>query len=162
MPPPPETVEAVDHAQRDQATGIAREGAELARSLGLNASPRAIPDEVDVADTLLQVADVPWWWDEKRITTDRRELKKQIQEVFDSQDFKDETIRVSVVAPLPKFEEAIRRKLPEGPRKKLEAVLGPDHRLVLLEVEKGDRKGKGILAVRVKDQKARVVGIVKF
>jgi nucleotide-binding universal stress UspA family protein len=56
LPPDPETVEAVDDAQRDHATQVAREGAAMARSLGLEAEPHPVPDEADVADTLLDVA----------------------------------------------------------------------------------------------------------
>jgi nucleotide-binding universal stress UspA family protein len=56
--PPPdfETIEAIDRAQREHAVRVAREGAELARSLGLAAEPEAEPDEVDVADTLMKLA----------------------------------------------------------------------------------------------------------
>jgi nucleotide-binding universal stress UspA family protein len=56
MLPDPDTIEAVDHAQRDHASRVAGEGAELARSLGLTAEPHAVPDEVDVADTLIDLA----------------------------------------------------------------------------------------------------------
>jgi len=56
-PPDPETVAEVDRAQRDHATQVARAGAELARSLGLAAEPRPVEDEVDVADTLVDLAD---------------------------------------------------------------------------------------------------------
>ena len=56
IPPDPETVEAVDRGQRDHATRVAGEGAELARSLGLAAEPHAVADEVDVADTVLHLA----------------------------------------------------------------------------------------------------------
>jgi nucleotide-binding universal stress UspA family protein len=59
MAPPldPETVAEVDRAQRDHATQVARAGAELATSLGLAAGPRPVEDEVDVADTLVDIAD---------------------------------------------------------------------------------------------------------
>jgi nucleotide-binding universal stress UspA family protein len=56
FPPDPETVEAVDRAQRDHATTVAQQGADLARSLGLVAEAHAVPDEADVADTLIQLA----------------------------------------------------------------------------------------------------------
>jgi len=56
-PPDPETVAEIDRAQRDYATQVARVGAELARSLGLAAAPRPVEDEVDVADTLVDLAD---------------------------------------------------------------------------------------------------------
>jgi nucleotide-binding universal stress UspA family protein len=52
----PETIKAVDHAQQEHASRVALEGAELARSLGLEAEPHAVPDEADVADTLINVA----------------------------------------------------------------------------------------------------------
>jgi nucleotide-binding universal stress UspA family protein len=56
IPTDPQTVEAVDRAQREHATQVAGEGAELARSLGLAAAPHAVPDEVDVADTVIGLA----------------------------------------------------------------------------------------------------------
>ena len=56
LPPDPATVEAVDDAQRDRASHMAAEGAELARSLGLEAEAHPVPDELDIADTLLEIA----------------------------------------------------------------------------------------------------------
>jgi nucleotide-binding universal stress UspA family protein len=56
VPPDPATVDAVDRAQREHASTVAADGAELARSLGLAAEPRAVPEEVDVADTLIEIA----------------------------------------------------------------------------------------------------------
>ena len=56
IPPDPETVAAVDDAQHEHAARIAREGAELAGSLGLAGEPHDVPDELDVADTLLELA----------------------------------------------------------------------------------------------------------
>ena len=55
-PPDPATVEAIDRLQREHASTVAGDGAEFARSLGLAAEPQAVPDEVDVADTLLGIA----------------------------------------------------------------------------------------------------------
>lgn len=43
IPPDPETAEAVDRAQREHASRVAAEGAELARSLGLAADPTPYP-----------------------------------------------------------------------------------------------------------------------
>src|ERR687894_2928008 len=56
IPPDPEMIESGDRAQLEHASRIAEEGAELARSLGLEAEPHVVPDEVNVADTLLAVA----------------------------------------------------------------------------------------------------------
>jgi nucleotide-binding universal stress UspA family protein len=56
LPPDPETVEMIDRAEREHASTVAAEGAELARSLGLAAEPRAVPDELDAADTLIDIA----------------------------------------------------------------------------------------------------------
>ena len=56
IPPDLATVDAVDRAERELASAVAADGAELARSLGLAAEPQAVPDEVDVADTLLEMA----------------------------------------------------------------------------------------------------------
>ena len=56
LPPDPATVEAVDRAQREHASTVAGDGAEFARSVGLAAEAQAVPDEVDVADTLIGIA----------------------------------------------------------------------------------------------------------
>ena len=56
LPPDPATIEEVDRLQREHASTVAAEGAEFARSLGLVAEPQAVPDEVDVADTLIDIA----------------------------------------------------------------------------------------------------------
>ena len=56
IPVDPETVGEVDQAQQDHAARLAGEGAELAGSLGLAAEAHAEPDELDVADTVLDVA----------------------------------------------------------------------------------------------------------
>ncbi len=116
------------------------------------------------AEALLEVAGVPWWWDETRITNDRDELKKQFQVVFDKQDLAnewDEGIEVRLIAPLTKFEELVQKKFPDDRRKKLEEFLGQDHCLVSILVERGEQHTKGVLAVRVKDGKAKVVGFVE-
>jgi nucleotide-binding universal stress UspA family protein len=54
--PDPATAEAVDRLQREHASSVAADGAELARSLGLTAEPRAVPDEADVARMLIDIA----------------------------------------------------------------------------------------------------------
>ena len=56
MAPDPATVAAIDRDQREQAAAVAADGAELALSVGLAAEPQAIPGEVDVADTLIEIA----------------------------------------------------------------------------------------------------------
>lgn len=56
LPPDLATIEAVDRRQRERAATVAAEGAEFARSVGLVAEPQSAPDEVDVADTLLEMA----------------------------------------------------------------------------------------------------------
>ena len=52
----PATVDEIDRDQRERALVIAADGAEFARSVGLVAEPQAVPDEVDVADTLIDIA----------------------------------------------------------------------------------------------------------
>ena len=52
----PATVEAVDRVQSEHASTVAADGAERARSAGLAAEPQAIPDALDVADTLIDIA----------------------------------------------------------------------------------------------------------
>jgi nucleotide-binding universal stress UspA family protein len=56
-PPDPNTVAELDRAQRDHSTKVAQAGAELAKSLGLQATPHPVEDDVDVADTLIQLAE---------------------------------------------------------------------------------------------------------
>jgi nucleotide-binding universal stress UspA family protein len=51
-----ETALEVDHAVEAHAARVAAQGAELARSLGLDAEPVAIADEVNVAETLVHLA----------------------------------------------------------------------------------------------------------
>ena len=56
LPPDPVTVEALDRLHREHASAVADEGAEFARSVGLAAEAEAVPDELDVADTLIGIA----------------------------------------------------------------------------------------------------------
>jgi nucleotide-binding universal stress UspA family protein len=52
----PTTMDEVDRVARQHASAVAADGTEFARSLGLVAEPQAVPDEVDVADTLIDIA----------------------------------------------------------------------------------------------------------
>jgi nucleotide-binding universal stress UspA family protein len=52
----PATVLDMDHELGLRAERVAGEGAELARSLGLDAQPLAMPDGGDIANTILDVA----------------------------------------------------------------------------------------------------------
>jgi nucleotide-binding universal stress UspA family protein len=52
----PSTVLMVDDELRRQAERVSGEGAELARSLGLDAEPLVVPDSGDVARAILDVA----------------------------------------------------------------------------------------------------------
>ena len=56
LPPDPATIEEIDRIQREHASTVAADGAEFARSLGLIAEPRPVPDKVDIADTLIDMA----------------------------------------------------------------------------------------------------------
>jgi nucleotide-binding universal stress UspA family protein len=56
LAPDPATIETLDRVQREHASSVAAEGAELAGSLGLAAKPHVVPDELDVADTLIDIA----------------------------------------------------------------------------------------------------------
>jgi nucleotide-binding universal stress UspA family protein len=47
----------VDRSVHDHAERVCQEGAALAKSLGLDAQPLAVPDEGDVARTILKVAE---------------------------------------------------------------------------------------------------------
>ena len=52
----PAALEAVEHFERERASTVAADGAERARLAGLAAEPQAVPDEVDVANTLIDIA----------------------------------------------------------------------------------------------------------
>jgi nucleotide-binding universal stress UspA family protein len=52
----PEVAHEVDQELHRQADGVAHTGAELARSLGLEAEPLSVPDDGDVAYTILNLA----------------------------------------------------------------------------------------------------------
>jgi nucleotide-binding universal stress UspA family protein len=52
----PSTVLTVDEALRGHAERVANEGAELAKSLGLDAEPLAMADARDIARTIVEVA----------------------------------------------------------------------------------------------------------
>ena len=52
----PETALQVDRSEHDHAEQVAREGAELARSLGLDAEPLALADAGGVSSTILDAA----------------------------------------------------------------------------------------------------------
>ena len=56
LPSDPATLEAIDRTQREHASTVADRGGGFARSVGLVAVPQAVPDEVDVADTLIDIA----------------------------------------------------------------------------------------------------------
>ena len=56
LPPDPATMAAVDRLQHEHASRVAPEGAELARTLALDAEAHAVPDDVDIADTVLEIA----------------------------------------------------------------------------------------------------------
>jgi nucleotide-binding universal stress UspA family protein len=56
LPPDPATIKEIDRVQREHASTVAADGAEFARSVGLLAEPQVVPEEVDVADTLIDIA----------------------------------------------------------------------------------------------------------
>ena len=56
LPPDPATVEELALQAIEHASNVAADGAEFARSVGLAAEPQAVPDEVNVADTLIDIA----------------------------------------------------------------------------------------------------------
>ncbi len=53
----PATALSIDKGVHARAEQVAGEGAELARSLGLDAQPLAVPDERNVPETILKVAE---------------------------------------------------------------------------------------------------------
>ncbi|HZL47789.1 MAG TPA: universal stress protein [Solirubrobacteraceae bacterium] len=56
MPYDPATVQEIDKAAEDHARDIAEDGMKLAQAGGLEAEALAVPDAVDVADTILSTA----------------------------------------------------------------------------------------------------------
>jgi nucleotide-binding universal stress UspA family protein len=54
--PDPATLQAVDRVQHEHASTVASQGAELPRSLGLAAEPQAVAEEVNVAQTVIEIA----------------------------------------------------------------------------------------------------------
>jgi nucleotide-binding universal stress UspA family protein len=52
-----EEMVAVDRMQRDHAAAAAEQGADVARALGATVEAVAVPDDVDVAETLASVAE---------------------------------------------------------------------------------------------------------
>ncbi len=55
--PDPDEVAAIDQAQSGHAAGMAQAGARLARELGATAEALPVPDAVNVAQTLVEIAD---------------------------------------------------------------------------------------------------------
>jgi nucleotide-binding universal stress UspA family protein len=55
--PDPIDVAAVDRAQSDHATNAAEAGASVARGLGATVEALAVPDSVDIAETLASIAE---------------------------------------------------------------------------------------------------------
>jgi nucleotide-binding universal stress UspA family protein len=55
--PDPGAVAAVDRAESDHASDVAEAGARLARELGTTAEALAMPDSLDVAETLVAIAE---------------------------------------------------------------------------------------------------------
>jgi nucleotide-binding universal stress UspA family protein len=56
-PPTPEEIETVERAQKDHATSAAQAGAQIATDLGATAESVPIPEGVNVAETLIAIAD---------------------------------------------------------------------------------------------------------
>src|SRR4051795_10467332 len=57
IPPSAETMATVDRAQRDHAADAAEAGAAIARELGAEAEPYAVPEERDIAETIAELAE---------------------------------------------------------------------------------------------------------
>ncbi len=57
IPPDPEMLAMVDRAQHEHADATAAAGAQIARDLGATAEPYAVPDEVNVAEKIVAVAE---------------------------------------------------------------------------------------------------------
>jgi hypothetical protein len=109
-------------------------------------------------DGLLKVADVPFCENGRRVIREREALKKMYQTVLKEKEFSKAKVKVKMVTTLPKLEELSKDKFSEKERKNLGEVLGKDHRVVLIEIERPDgKKGQALLGVRLRDGKAKVV-----
>jgi nucleotide-binding universal stress UspA family protein len=56
-PPTPEQIQAVDRAQHEHATSMAQAGARLVRELGAMAEALPVVESLDVAETVISIAD---------------------------------------------------------------------------------------------------------
>jgi uncharacterized protein (TIGR03067 family) len=91
----------------------------------------------------------------KEIFKNRDDLKKELQTIFSEKDFSKDKLRIKMVAPLLKLEERLKKKAPRR-----ELWLGKDHRMVLAEIERGERTFRLVFAVRIQEGKAKVVGVI--
>ena len=57
VPPDPQTLAMVEDAQHEHADSTAAAGAQMARELGVTAEPHAVPDEVNIVETIAAVAE---------------------------------------------------------------------------------------------------------
>ena len=57
IPPTPEEIEAMDHAQHDHAKAMAEAGARIASEEGASAEALPVPDSTDVPGTILAIAE---------------------------------------------------------------------------------------------------------
>jgi nucleotide-binding universal stress UspA family protein len=56
IPPDPETVQITDRVEHEHADSMAEAGAAIVRGLGGEAQPMSIPDSVNVAETVIGIA----------------------------------------------------------------------------------------------------------
>lgn len=104
-------------------------------------------------DAVMKIVDVPFFWDGKKTIKDRDDLRKEIVGVFAEKDFSEVTLEVKEVFTV----EVVQGKLKEKERELLKDVVTKDDRVVLLGTNMD--KDKVAVFVRLRDGKARVVGI---
>jgi hypothetical protein len=109
---------------------------------------------------LMKLVATPFCTGRQEIVEDKNELKKVWKKNLANTDVEKVKITIEKVGTLEKLEEATGKKMKEEKRNMLVKVLGKDHRLVLIEIDDGERVKKSALAVRLDGGKASIVGIV--
>lgn len=111
-------------------------------------------------DSLLKGVDVPFCREGGKNIDKLNELKPYLQKALDTRDPSKDKLAIKLVTTLPKLEEA-EGKFTDNERKAVQAVLGNDHRVVKVEMNRGEGgKHVHLIFVRIQNGKAKVVGII--
>jgi hypothetical protein len=107
--------------------------------------------------SLMDTVDVPWFHQSEKIIRDRAELEKAYRQLFEkSKDVSKLNYAIKVVS---RYQE-VRGKTSEEEQKLLDGVILADDRVVLIEIDQPARKKETVvLLVRIREGKARIVGL---